>query len=393
MTVNSKKYLFLSPINRWGGVNLDVAFLSHILSEMGQVNVISLGKFYKDSSVYYFDKHLKYDALDRLIYNNNMPVRLFTSLLNWVKPMRIPKHHRVANEITKSRLVNIEKIRLQYLERLIGDCNVLILCSHLTGSYMKEAIQIASQHKIPIIFRVTGHIQPQFLTTENKIWLSLVNCFIHHSDSNKNQVVKYLNDSNHVVIDQNAYNEKRFLDIPAIQTKITRFFTISRLHKLKGVDLVIQAFIKSTIPDKMLYIYGDGPELSNLKAQAKGYDNIVFYGDIAFEDIHQAYADNHCLIISSALEAGPYTGVEAMAAGRSIISTRVGAMESRLTAAYPHFYDGTVEKLEQTMLQVHEQSIETTQSLIQEFRKKYKNLYREAIIKQRYKEVLLVSTT
>ena len=82
-----------------------------------------------------------------------------------------------------------------------------------------------------------------------------------------------------------------------------------------------------------------------------------------------------------------------MAAGRSMISTRVGAMESRLTAAYPHFYDGTVEKLEQAMLQVHKQSIETTQSQTQGFREKYKELYSEAIIKQRYKEVLLAFTT
>ena len=45
------------------------------------------------------------------------------------------------------------------------------------------------------------------------------------------------------------------------------------------------------------------------------------------------------LIIASVKEAGPYTGLEAMAAGNLIITNRVGAMEDRLGKDYPLFYD------------------------------------------------------
>jgi len=63
--------------------------------------------------------------------------------------------------------------------------------------------------------------------------------------------------------------------------------------------------------------------LKNLRSLAKNNPNIVFKGQLGNSKTHQAFRDNDCLIISSSEEAGPLTGIESMAAGKIMISTRV----------------------------------------------------------------------
>ena len=87
---DQKKYLIFSPVNEYGGVNMDVGFLAKIISHKHQVKVISLGDYYKNSSVFYFDATLDYTSLNRILYQKNFAVRLLTNILSWVKPMKSP---------------------------------------------------------------------------------------------------------------------------------------------------------------------------------------------------------------------------------------------------------------------------------------------------------------
>jgi glycosyltransferase involved in cell wall biosynthesis len=173
-----------------------------------------------------------------------------------------------------------------------------------------------------------------------------------------------------------------------LQSELKRFYAISRLSPLKRTGQIIQAFQELQYPLAELHIYGDGEEETLLKQQAEGCKNIHFHGAIDFKGIHEAHAANDCLIIASTIEAGPYTGVEAMAAGRLIISSRVGAMETRLPD-YPFFYDGTVNDLKEKMKQMLDQEASKNQKIAEKLRKRYTENYSEVAIGKSYLDILV----
>ena len=44
-----KKYLIFSPINEYGGVNIEVSFIANLINEKNPVEVISLGDYYSNA--------------------------------------------------------------------------------------------------------------------------------------------------------------------------------------------------------------------------------------------------------------------------------------------------------------------------------------------------------
>lgn len=377
------QYLILSPINQYGGVNLDVGFIAQLLAQKHEVHVISLARYFPDASVFYFNEDLEYTSLDKLVYETSSSVRMLTQLAGRLKPLSAPNHHRLDNVLTRLPFVSLAQQRQQVLEKEIVKCDRLILCSQLTSNYMQMSIEIAFQHQIPVYFRTTGQIKPHELTEQNKQWLSKVTTFIHHSEKNLQSIQHFLPNKIHSLIDQNAYDEERFLDLPQLKTQVKQFYCISRLSALKRTAQIIQAFQELQHPLTALHIYGDGEEETALKQKAKGFENIHFHGAIDFKDIHKAHGAHDCLIIASTIEAGPYTGVEAMAAGRLIISSRVGAMETRL-GNYPFFYDGSVDNLKEKMKLLLEQNDVVNQELAAYLRSLYTKNYSEAAIGRSY---------
>lgn len=379
-------YLLLSPVNQYGGVNLDVGFIAHIISEQHRVKVISLGRYYDDASVFYFDKNLSYTSVDRELYRSSRLLRWCSQVTSVLKPMPIPNHHRLDNRLSR-KLAHLDTARKQLIEKAITSCDRLVLCAQLTAPYMQFAIETASRHNIAVLFRTTGQIIASQLTPANAVWLSKVSRFIHHSQKNKDKVAQYLPQAKHHLIDQNAYDQERFLQLPVLDQKVTRFYSIGRLSPLKRNLQIIEAFLAVQHTHLSLHIYGDGEQQAALKTAAAGSRHIHFHGAIAFDEIHQAHGANDCLIIASRLEAGPYTGVEAMASGRMLISSRVGAMESRLPD-YPYFYEGTHEHLVQQIQEVSALSQEAVVQWSKKLRQRYLQAYSENAIRDQYREVL-----
>tara|TARA_R110001632_G_scaffold66751_5_gene157089 strand:+ start:36 stop:1241 length:1206 start_codon:yes stop_codon:yes gene_type:complete len=386
--MSKQRFLILSPINQYGGVNLDVGFIGSLLEQKNQVRVVSLARYFSDASVFYFNEALNYTSLDKLVYETSFSIRFLTSVVGRLKPLEASNHHRVDNGLTRLPIVSLAKQRQRVLEKEIASCDRLILCSQLTSNYMKAAIEVAHRLQIPVYFRTTGQIKEHELTPENAQWLSKVNTFIHHSEKNLNTIAHFLPEATHFLVDQNAYDEDRFLELPLLQTEVKRFYAISRLSPLKRTGQIIQAFQELQHPESELHIYGDGEEETLLKEQAKDSTNIHFHGAIDFADIHKAHGANDCLIIASTIEAGPYTGVEAMAGGRLIISSSVGAMETRLPD-YPFFYDGTVNDLKEKMKLILAQETSENHRLSSQLRKRYTENYSEVAIGKFYLDILL----
>ena len=98
---------------------------------------------------------------------------------------------------------------------------------------------------------------------------------------------------------------------------------VGRLVKIKGLDLLIEAFsgcLKKT-KDVVLIICGDGPEKDHLikLVQAKGIqDHVHFTGFI--EDLRNVYQDSDLLVLTSRYEGFPNVLIEAITMGLPLVS-------------------------------------------------------------------------
>lgn len=334
-----KRILLLSPINKWGGANIEAGFIAEFYAnDQHEIFVLSSAQYFEDCSIFKFIDRKHFDSIDRLVVSKHRWLRSFLRVLAFIKPLASPDHHRLDNKWVKL-IFPISSYRLGILIDNIKGYDVVLMVNQLTGSYVKDITSIASKYNKKLILRVSGQVnQHKMFTPENISWLKKIDCFIYHSKTNQNIVKRYLPDNHHRIIDQCVVDEDRYRSKKKLD-KCQHFYTMARLDKLKRIDLIIKAIRDIPHQDIRLDIYGDGKQRDYLKSLAKDDNRINIHDFVPIDDVYKIHEGHDCLIISSLKEAGPYTGLEAMAAGNLIITNRVGAMEDRLGKDYPLFYD------------------------------------------------------
>ncbi len=110
------------------------------------------------------------------------------------------------------------------------------------------------------------------------------------------------------------------------QTK-TVFLTVSRLIKLKGIDLLLTAwkrFQQSGNKDCALLIVGDGPERRLLEQLCinQSINDIFFAGLVEYDYIHLYYALSDIFVIPTPEDNWSLVVPEAMACGKPILCSR-----------------------------------------------------------------------
>jgi glycosyltransferase involved in cell wall biosynthesis len=128
----------------------------------------------------------------------------------------------------------------------------------------------------------------------------------------------------------NGVDTGRFRPSDAYESSRTRIVCAGRLVRIKGFDIMLEAFaqLQREGHGMRLDIVGDGPEHAALlqKAAALGcVDDVVFHGEVAaVED----FFDNTCIFVQPSLAEGMSNVLlEAMACGLPVIATRTGAAE------------------------------------------------------------------
>ncbi len=97
-----------------------------------------------------------------------------------------------------------------------------------------------------------------------------------------------------------------------------------RLSKEKGVKTLIDA-VKNT--EYKLFILGTGPIEQELKEYAKDYSNIEFKGFQTGNALEEFVKNCRCVVLPSEwYENGPYSAMEAMAAGKPLIVSDNGGL-------------------------------------------------------------------
>jgi glycosyltransferase involved in cell wall biosynthesis len=95
--------------------------------------------------------------------------------------------------------------------------------------------------------------------------------------------------------------------------------SVGRLHPSKGMDLLIQGFKTHAPADAVLAILGEGPDEAALRSLAGGDARIRLLG--YRRDVEQALAAFDLFVSPSREEAFPLAILEAMRAGRPVLST------------------------------------------------------------------------
>lgn len=167
---------------------------------------------------------------------------------------------------------------------------------------------------------------------------------------------------------------------------------IGTITERKGQDLLIDAMrmLDEHIRARLkLVIIGDGPLMSSLKKKSvrNGLNNIYFEG--AKSNINEYMSSAHWFVLPSRDEGMPIAILEAMRAGRPVLSTRVGGIPDLVVDNYNgKLISPNVEELSQ-MLTLIAMGKFDLQLLSENSRKQYEVFFKSDVMLRRYMDLFL----
>ena len=137
------------------------------------------------------------------------------------------------------------------------------------------------------------------------------------------------------------------------------FICISRLSKIKNIQLIIKSFKKfnDLIPDSELRLIGIGSEENNLKQLAINLtidDKIIFLGRKLRSQVVEEINSSHVLVYSSNFETFGVIFVESLALGRPVITTDCGSAKEIINNNVGRISKkNDMEDMLRSMLEIH----------------------------------------
>lgn len=145
------------------------------------------------------------------------------------------------------------------------------------------------------------------------------------------------------------------------QAKEDFYFTASRMVPYKKIDLIVEAFTQ--MPDKKLYVIGDGSDFNKIKAKAG--KNVVLLGYQPFE-VLKDYMQRAKAFVFAAEEDFGITPVEAQACGTPVIAFGKGGALETVRG---------IDQQEPTGVFFEEQTVSSLIEGVQVFEKKQEHIY------------------
>jgi len=196
--------------------------------------------------------------------------------------------------------------------------------------------------RVPLLLRSENGIPDEQL--KNTIIFKRMMCFENLFDkvfavshAVKNSLYWLDNDKCEVILGTCVEQEK-FVSIPDltiedVQRSIT-FLTVARLTPLKGINYLLEAIslLKNKYEHLKFLIVGEGEIKEELLRQCRNLSVERYVEFLGYRnDIPELMSKSHVFILPSLVEGLPLVIVEAMLAGRCIISTAVGGVPEIIT--------------------------------------------------------------
>ncbi|MFC3415213.1 glycosyltransferase family 4 protein [Algoriphagus hitonicola] len=194
---------------------------------------------------------------------------------------------------------------------------------------------------LPIFLRFTGLVQNNLNIEKDTLLSQMQRNYIFHSECLTAKLNLRLPS---FFLDQATLLEKRLLEIP-ITRGLQKFGLLGMFLEVKRFEEIIGVF--KYFPEKELHLYGEGHLQGSYEGIIKDLDlkNVKIHPYVSNAKIPEVYRDIDCLIINSSEESGPLNAIEAMAAGKLLLTQRVGSMPDRIPGSPLFFKDHKPESI------------------------------------------------
>lgn len=205
-----------------------------------------------------------------------------------------------------------------------------LIAARLTGVKMVASIHGWVMNTVPFLWKLYQHFDRRVIRCCDHI--------IVGSNFLRNEIIKMGIPSQKVTTIHNAIDTTS-LDLSAssmnfkkkynLNPKDTLIGTVGRISREKGHKYLLEAakIVIQQHPDVKFLIVGEGEIRAELEIYAKSlgiFDNVIFTG--YYKNLSEALAVMDLFVIPSLTESLPLAVLEAMAAGKPVISTNVGGI-------------------------------------------------------------------
>ena len=314
-TIKNRVTIYALHLN-YGGVEKNVCTKANILSEVYDVEIISLYKLNEEPS-FKLNKSVKVRYLTENIKPNRVEFK---------EALKRKKIISIFKEGFKS--VYILYLKNTLLIKSMVNCNSSIIISTRIDFTLKliknneyNNIKIAEEH-------IYHNNNTSYLNKLNKV-LKHVDYLMPSSEYLTNYYKKLFTKYSYKIVTNNMPIETD-KSISNLKNKI--IISVGRLDKVKAFDELIKIFKKVNNKDWKLVIVGDGPEynnLNNLIKELKLDNNVELVGFKTSDELNKLYKDSSIYIMTSIEESFGLVLLEASSHGLPIVaySSALGAKE------------------------------------------------------------------
>ena len=380
--MKKRSILIIGPIVDFGGREVMTNLLANVLKDNYTINVLSTTLMTKSSVALNNLSSNQWSTLSQNVYNKNVFLKLTASLTKAIYKRKEPAYFFIKNKLSNP-FFNFEVLGVKTINQFLKQTDLIIYSDEITGKWLKQIIEFSEKDKIPLLLRLTGKIKstPSFLLGKTYNFNVLA-----HSKQNANAIKGQL-DLEVWNIDQTTVLENKLLALKVKENENLTYGFLGRFSKEKGINSLIKVFSKN---NKKLILAGNGPFLNDVITLTEDNTNSVYLGELKPTQLPDFFDKIDVFIIPSFEEGGPIVGVEAMAAGKLIISTKVGAMPERMEDTENDFwFSHDVEHDLQNTIDAIEKLTKTERLKIrQQVRKKYVSNNSIASIRTQYLDLI-----
>lgn len=324
-----KKILLIGPISSSGGREVMTNLLINSLNDYFSVEVFSTILMTR-KSVALKSFNGQWGSLSLEILKSN-PMITLLAILSRARSKRKGSLSEFSLNTVSLKFFNFNRRSNDIIKKKLAYQDFIIFSGEINNDWFQFIACECDRLNIPLLLRLTGqvdHVPNYFKKAEFQLNI------LAHSIKNEQKLRTY-KALNIWQVDQTTVLEKELLKLEIKCNKNLIFGFLGRFTEEKGIIELLNCFKER---DDKLIIAGSGKYADFVQTTARQSDNLTFVGKLNQNKIAHFFSQIDVLIIPSFVEGGPIVGVEAMAAGKLIISTRVGAMEERLKSTNNDFW-------------------------------------------------------
>lgn len=206
---------------------------------------------------------------------------------------------------------------------------------HLHGDFVEAYFggKLSKKLNIPAILTIHAGLNKKLLKPKNKKVFDGINNIICVSQNIAEELKSIGVAEGKITVISSGVNLVEFKSInnnnvAELRNKYSKplIISVGVLRPNKGFSYLIEAFkeIKQKINSATLVIIGNGPERAMLENRARGIHDVYFLGSQSHADVLRYLKAADIFVLASDREGTSTSIMEAMAAGLSIVTTKVG---------------------------------------------------------------------